>query len=120
MAVLVDQNGLNAGARISGQDPEVGRVVDWLRAALGTGPLGSKVADGDSPGFLASVRRHRVGPFLYRRLERPLAPAGPSPVIEGLRRLAGSNLQKALAQAAEEARLADLLEAEGVPVLRVK
>jgi hypothetical protein len=80
---------------------DIGRVRDWS-------------------GFLAWVRRHRIGPLVHRNLSESASPAVPEPVAERLRADAAENARRVLSQIAEAARLTRILAEAGISSLLIK
>lgn len=100
--------------------PELTHLLRFARAALGTGEWPSASDAVNWPEFIALVERHRVGAFLYTRRPRDGASPWPNAVELRLKTIAGTTLQRAIRQSAEQLRLAKHLQSRGIPPLCVK
>lgn len=108
--------------RVAAWPVEDQTLVRLLRVALQTAPAEPFTwsADANESRFIQSLARHRVAPFLHRRLPASVVGRLPAPVRARLEELATRNAHRALARAGELTRLVQLLAGAGIPVTCVK
>ena len=116
----------------TGEDPLPPRVAAWpvedqalirlLRVALATSPADAFIwpATASELQFTQSVERHRVAPFLHRRLPAAVVARLPEQVRTQLQASATRNARRALTLSAELIRINRMLGTAGIPAISVK